>query len=121
MDTDPILIEKATQWAERKGFAKIKSQIDGYEDPKSFTQSSADKSMSPHVSGLSGASKHYVEVATKTDNVTQLVSKWKLLSHLAGRTGGKLHLLAPRGHKRFVENLCDKYLLNAKLVYQEKW
>lgn len=71
--------------------------------------------MVPHITGLKTGGKSYIEVALKTDMVHDMVSKWKLLSLLAARKGGKLYLLTPRGHKRFAEELVKDYNVNAEI------
>ena len=56
---------------------------------------------------------------TKTDNTERRISKWKLLGTLAKMKGGKLFLLAPKGHKSFTETIVKNHHLNAQVVYLE--
>ncbi|MBQ4820529.1 hypothetical protein [Aquimarina sp. MMG016] len=43
----------------------------------------------------------------------KLVIKWKVLSFMAGMKRGKLHLLAPKGHKAFTQRLVKQHNINA--------
>lgn len=112
------LFNKAIQWARRKGFKNIKANTDDYETPKTFTKPNKEVQIVPDLSGELRGKKYYVEIAVKeVDRQQQMVSKWKLLSTLASRKGGKLYLLAARGHKAFAQKIVDQYSLkNATVV-----
>ncbi|MEM7106182.1 MAG: hypothetical protein AAF502_23835 [Bacteroidota bacterium] len=112
-----LIIEKAIQWAKGKGFSEIKANHEDYETPSHFTRTGDDLPYIPDITGIKMGSKNYVEIATKTDETERLVSKWKLLATMAGMKGGKLFLLAPKGHKSFTEGLVDRYSLNAEVIY----
>lgn len=111
--------QAAINWAKSFSLNNIKANFEGYEAPRSFNRADEDISFVPDITGSKRTSKFYVEIAMKeTDDTSNMVSKWKLLSTLASMKGGKLYLLAPRGHKAYVERLLDKYQLpNAELVY----
>ena len=111
------LYSKAVQWAEKKGFKKIKANVDEYETPQSFYKPSTDITITPDVTGMKMGNKSYIEIALKTDNKKAMVSKWKLFGTLAARKGGKLYLLAARGHKSFAERIVEQHnLTNAQVV-----
>lgn len=111
------LIEKAIQWAETYGFKKIKANHEGYPTPTQYLPKKEGEPFVPDISGLRSGHKSYVEIATKTDNLQRKVSKWELLSTLAGMKGGKLFLLAPRGHKSFADEIVKRYQLRAEVIY----
>ncbi len=113
---DDKFIEKAINWAQKKGFSDIRAVHEGFEAPKSFTRKEDESTVTPDLSGLKTGGKSYVEIALKTDNVQRKITKWKLLSTLASVKGGKLYLLAPRGHKAFTDNLVKTYNIDAKVV-----
>ena len=110
-------IEKAVQWAENKGFKKIKANCEDYEIPTHFVRQGEEEAFVPDATGILRGRKSYFEIALKTDNVRRRISKWKLLSTLATMKGGKLFLLAPKGHKAFTEGIVKKHLLNAEVIY----
>lgn len=107
--------ERAIDWAKKRGFSNIKANFDEYEIPAHFSRPGEDDPVIPDITGLKTGGKSYIEIATKTDEVSRKVSKWKLLSMLAARKGGKLFLLTPRGHKRFAEELVKDHNLNAEV------
>ena len=107
--------ERAIDWAKKRGFSNIKANHDEYESPAHFSRPGQDEPVIPDITGLRTGGKSYIEIATKTDNVNAKISKWKLLGTLAARKGGKLFLLAPRGHKRFAEEMVKDHNLNAEI------
>ena len=115
--TEKTYFERALMWAKSKGLQKIKANTEDYETPTQFTKSGDDQPFIPDITGLQMGTKNYVEVATKSDDVERKVSKWKLLSTIAGMKGGSLYLLAPKGHKAFADNVVKNHSLNAKVIY----
>jgi hypothetical protein len=111
------LFEKAISWAEKKGFSSIKANFGEYEAPVQYTKSGEEETFTPDITGRKRGGKSYFEIALKADNMQREITKWKLLSTLSAIKGGRLFLLAPSGHKAFVERLIKKHNLNAKLVY----
>lgn len=109
---------KVVNWAKRRGISDIKANCEGFEQPSVFTKVEGEQPFTPDVTGKKSGSKFYLEIATKTENIQRDVSKWKLLSKLARMKGGKLFLMAPKGHKAFVERILKKHNLNnAQLIY----
>ncbi|MEL6124119.1 MAG: hypothetical protein AAFQ02_09355 [Bacteroidota bacterium] len=120
MDTADIMtqkeehFEKAIQWVKSKTKNEIKARHEGYEDPKSFTNASTDEVVMPDITFTSDRGrKHYTDIVIKSDHPQQLITKWKLLSTMASMKQGKLHLLAPRGHKSFADRLIEQYHIEA--------
>lgn len=112
------LFKKAIEWAERKGFQKIKSShTEDLESPRTFSNSSSDTVIAPDVTGVKMGRKSFIQIVLKSDNKQDIISKWKLFGTLAGRKGGKLYLLAGRGHKSFAQSIVRDYnLTNATVV-----
>jgi len=113
--------KKITNWANNKGFRNIKANTEGFETPRSFMKKDGEEedAVIPDITATSFGSKYYFEIVTKpTQNKVKqkLISKWKLLSFLAERKGGKLYLFAPHGNKSFTQNIMDKYKIKAKFV-----
>ena len=109
-------IKKAIEWAESKGYYDIHVDAEGYDDPKSFHNKTSDRNVSADLTFLSPrGGKHYCCIAMKQEDTESLVTKWKFLSTIASMKNGKLHLLAPRGHKSFTQNILDTYNFTAEL------
>ena len=107
-------LEKASAWAERKATISLKSVSEGYENPKIFTSITTQEKIQADISYIThGGAKHYSVIALKNENQKKTVTKWKLLSFLASLKRGKLHLLAPNGHKAYTEKLVNDHNINA--------
>lgn len=107
-------LEKAIAWVNKKSIVSLKAISDGYESPKTFVSKSTNEEIQADLSFITrGGIKHYTEVALKDENEKKLVAKWKVLSFLASMKQGKLHLLAPRGHKSFTEKMVNRHKIDA--------
>ena len=112
------IINRAARWAKKRGLKKIKANCEAFETPTQYHNPDREKPFIPDVTGTRrGGRKYYVEIALKTEKVARKISKWKLLSTLASMKGGKLFLLAPKGHKAFTDRIVNKHNLNAEVVY----
>ncbi len=111
------LFEKAIAWAQSKGINSIKANYGDYETPSSFVLKGEDDTFTPDITGIQRTRKNYIEIAIKDpESAERKASKWKLLSTLANRKGGKFYVLAPHGHRAFAERLVNKYKLNSQVV-----
>ena len=107
-------ISDAIDWVNKRSATSLKANFDGFEKPKAFLNKSSDEEVRPDISFIGqGGEKNYTEIAVKEKKQQKLVTRWKLLSMMASIKRGKLFLLAPRGHKMFVEKLVRKYHINA--------
>lgn len=113
MNKKPYM-NKALAWIKKKAYASLKAKKDGYADPKVFTNARTQATVQPDFAARTrNGSKHFMDIALKSDRPQKLVTRWKLLSTMAALKKGKLHLLAPRGHKYFTEELVKKYNIQA--------
>lgn len=110
------LLTKAVELVESRGFNEIKTDLDGYDDPVAFNQKKEDTIYKADISAVNSHGKFYFEIAQKTEDVTHLVSKWKLLSTVASMKNGGLNILVPYGHNRFVQDLMDQYNIDATII-----
>ena len=109
-------LQAAVAWAEKKVVTDLKASLDGYEAPKSFFNRTANIQVEPDITfKTSNGGKHYTEIALKSEAEQDLVTKWKFLSTLASMKNGKLHLLAPKGHKMFTNKLVTDYNIDAQV------
>ncbi|MBT8220175.1 MAG: hypothetical protein KJP00_10130 [Bacteroidia bacterium] len=109
-----IYHDKAMAWVSKKSSAVIRANLEGYDPPKVFKNKDTGEEIQADFSfESSGGSKSYTEIALKSDSPQSLVTRWKLLSLMASMKQGKLHLLAPKGHKMFTQKLVDQYNINA--------
>jgi len=109
--------QDAIDWAKSLSLSNFKANTDGYDSPNTLSQTDTDLSFTPDMTGRRRTNKFYLEIALKSEDKRELVSKWKLLSTLASMKGGKLYLLAPSGHKAFTERILSSHQLpNTELV-----
>jgi|TARA_R110002124_G_scaffold52973_1_gene151930 hypothetical protein len=109
-------IPLAVKWAQAHGFKEIQANIEGYDTPTGYERAADNEKFIPDVTGVNMFNRHYLEVSLKTDQPRGSVSKWKLLSELAGMKGAKLYLLAPKGHVRFTKELVLQYNIPAEVI-----
>lgn len=109
-------IQRAVDWVRKRGYEKIRANAEDFEKPTHYSAYEEEDVFVPDVTAVKRGRKNYVEVALKNGNVRRTITKWKLLSTLANRTGGKLFLLAPHGHKAFAERIVKTHHLNAQIV-----
>lgn len=110
-------LRKALDWVEKRDFHEVRSVMEGYDPPMSFTSSTSQLEVQPDITALKGGgAKTYIEVAMKSDSPQETVTRWKLLSTLAAMKNGQLFLLVPRGHKAFASGLVETHGLDAKMV-----
>ena len=107
-------LDKAVVWAKKKATISLKSVSEGYENPQIFTSRTTQEEIQADLSFVThGGVKHYSVVALKNENLKKTVAKWKALSFFASMKRGKLHLLAPTGHKAYTEKLVNNHDINA--------
>lgn len=112
------LYDKSIAWIKRRGFSKLKANVESesLEKPTSFSRQREDQTITPDLTAVRRGRKSYFEIAIKSENEQRVVSKWKLLSRLAGLKNGKFYLLAPHGHRTFASKLVKRYGINAEVV-----
>ena len=118
-EKDSRLYEKAIEWVKRKGYSKVKANIDDFERPSSFMQpgdEDDDAALTPDITAVMRGNKGYFEIAVKSDDKRLLVTKWKLLDRMAALKEGKFYLFTPHGHRAFANRLIKKHDINAVLV-----
>ena len=106
----------ALEWAQKKGFDAIKANYEGHEAPKSWLRGEGETRIVPDITGERNGRKSFVEVALKAGKKQMQISKWKLLSLMAAKRGGKLYILAPHGHKAYATSMIRDYNLDAELA-----
>lgn len=109
-------IEQAVDWARKKGFQNIRARLESLDSPSSFLKQSTNERIIPDATALDRDSKHYLEIALKTDSKQMQAGKWKFLATMASRKNGKLFLFAPHGHKAFAQRMVSQYQINAEVL-----
>lgn len=111
------LFIKAIRWMTQKGYKEIKANTEAFEQPTPFSNANADRQIFPDITGRKHRRKSYMEIVSKETDLQSLVTKWKILSVVASRKGGKLYLLATRGYKTFARSIVnDHNISNTTIV-----
>ena len=110
------LLEKAVEHVQRRGFKDIRVKLEGFEEPKSFSQKKEDNTYIPDITATNSKGKFYFEIAQKTQDTSSMVSKWKLLATIAEIKNGGLNILVPYGQNKFTSELVERYSINANLM-----
>ncbi len=115
---DAELIQKLLdKIVNKKGFDSVRANAEGYETPAKIRRGKdSDEYYIPDVTGEVNGRKSYFELGMKVDDERELVTKWRLLSDLAGMKHGKLYLAVPRGHMAFTNRILNDYPINAEVV-----
>lgn len=116
MNEKQSYVQRVADWARAHGFVDIRANVDGYEKPISYDRQQDGESFMPDVTGKQFDQKSYFEVVIKTNEVTQLVSKLKLLSQLAALRGGQLYLMVPKGNLPFAKTMVVDSRVTAEVI-----
>ena len=98
------------------GYDQIKADCEGYDQPGGFKNAASDQYLIPDLTAFRDQSKSYFEISLKTEDHTQLATKWKLLESMAKLRNGLFKIFAPRGHVRFTREMVEKYSIEAEII-----
>jgi hypothetical protein len=113
---DPqLILEVIKKVVNPKGYGGIKANVEDFETP-SRLQRNEDEIFIPDITGVKAGKKSYFEIAVKTEDVRDVVTKWKLLSSLARMRNGDLYLISPKGHFTFTQKLVRDNDIPATIV-----
>ncbi len=115
------IVTKAVEWVKRKGYSKVKANVGELEAPTSFTQreggeNGEDAIITPDITAVMRGNKCYFEIAMKSDDKQDVITKWKLLDRLASMKEGKFFLFTPHGHRAFADRIIKQHDINATLI-----
>lgn len=117
-EKDTKYYEKAVEWVKKKGYSKVKANIDDFEAPTSFKQeqNGEETFITPDITAVMRGNKCYFEIAVKSDDKQEVITKWKLLDRLASMKEGKFFLFTPHGHRAFADRIIKQHDINATLI-----
>ncbi|MFN8348876.1 MAG: hypothetical protein U0X91_28005 [Spirosomataceae bacterium] len=115
MNKETYILE-VVKWLKKRGFEDIRANAEGYDPPVGYALQSDEEKYIPDVTGKLFSESSYFEVVLKTDKINRTVSKLRLLSTLAAAKGGKLFLMAPRGHFNFAKDITVQHQIHAEVI-----
>lgn len=115
---DEVLVRKLIeQVVLPRGYQNVRANLDGYDTPAKLSRAKEDdEAFIPDATGVLNGKKSYFELAQKTDDLQEVVTKWKLLSNLASYKNGKLFLVVPHGHLAFTNRILNNYPIQAEVI-----
>lgn len=108
------ILEKSVNYLKAKGFTNIKTDLPGFESPKTFVKKSNGLNVSPDISANKNGRKYYFDISLKTEASKLLKSKWLLLDTVARLKSLRFKIITTTGHIRYTENLLQEVNLNNK-------
>lgn len=106
-------LQKAVSLLEKRGYDFIKAPVKGYESPSKLVNSGEGQTYAPDITATRADTKDYIELSVKTDQIRQLVSKWKIIEKLAKMKNGAFILLVPKGNLSFTSDILKTYGITA--------
>lgn len=109
-------IEESIPKLKLLGFEDFQASIPGYEDPAAFSFVGDEDELTPDIVARRKGAKAYFEIARKTEHLSRLVTKWKLLSRSAALKEGFFGIITPRGTIRFTQEVLSNYNIRAQII-----
>ena len=109
-------INRAVDYVENLGFEDLKARSEGYEAPTSLRLKGSDISFTPDITATKNGAKYYFEIADRTENPTDVVGKWKLMSTLASMKNGDLRIFVPYGSMKYTNDILKNKNIDAEII-----
>lgn len=113
-------IDRAVGYVENLGFENIRARYEGYEEPASLKMQGKDKSFTPDITAIKNGGKYYFEIADRTENPTEVVGKWKLMSVLAEMKDGDFRIFVPYGSMKYTNEILEGKNIKAEVIKLSK-
>lgn len=99
-----------------RGYKQIRANVPDFETPARLSRPNEDESFIPDATGVLNGRKSYFELAMKSDDIQEVITKWKLLSNLASFKEGRFFLIVPHGNLAFTNRILKKYPIRAEIL-----
>lgn len=99
-----------------KGYQNVRANVEGFETPSKLSRPNQEGAFIPDATATMHGRKSYFELVQKTDDLQEVITKWKLMSNLATFKEGKLFLIVPHGNLAFANRILDNYSIQAEVV-----
>jgi hypothetical protein len=116
-DNYQVELKHAISYLENLGYTHIKSDIEGYEKPKSYLKKGSDIEVTPDIVAEKEGRKHIFDLSLKSAKPRLLKSKWLFLNSLSQLKSYRFRLITTRGHYKFTsETFAAINLERIKLI-----
>ena len=104
-EKDTTLVNEVVEFLTDQGYENIKADCQDYEQPNSFVNKQEGKEFTPDVTAEKNGRRYYFELGTKTRDIDELKTKWKLLDTMAKIKKMGFRVITMRGHIQFSRDL----------------
>lgn len=109
-------MSRAIDYVQNLGFEDIRARHEEYDEPARLTMKGQDKAFIPDITATKNGGKYYFEIADRTENVAEIVGKWKLMATLAEMKSGDLRIFVPYGSMKYTTEILEKKNIKAEII-----
>ena len=110
------LLEQSVEYLNNLGFENIKTDIEGYESPKSYHKKGSDIVVTPDITCTKHSKKYYFEIGIKSEKPKLLKSKWRFLDVLSRMGGHNFKIITKKGHYKFTNDILADLNMDKNLI-----
>lgn len=98
------------------GYENIKTDLEGYETPKSFIKKGNDLIVTPDITAYKRTKKYLFELGIKSKKPKLLKTKWRLLDVVARMKDQRFKIITTKGHYSFTYKILQDLNLDKKVI-----
>jgi len=114
IDEHKDFLERAINYLKERGFTNIKTDLPGYESPKTFVKKKGGTNLSADISAHKNGRKYFFDISLKSFDPSKLKSKWLLLDTVARLRSNRFKIITTKGHFKFTDTLLKDVNLSSK-------
>ncbi|MCG2459229.1 hypothetical protein K8352_00550 [Flavobacteriaceae bacterium F89] len=107
-------LKKSIEYLEAHGFEGIKTDLEGYELPKSYLKKGSEVTVTPDIVARKNGRKYYFDISLKSEKPKLLKSKWLFLDTLSRMNSNRFKIITTKGHYKFTDTMLDDINLSNK-------
>lgn len=115
-EQNKVFLKQSIEYLKNLGFENIKTDIKGYETPKSYHKKDSEIVLTPDITCTKHSKKYYFEIGLKSEKPKLLKSKWRFLDVLSRMGGHKFKIITTKGHYKFTNDILDDLNLDKTLI-----
>lgn len=115
-EQNKVFLKQSVEYLNKSGYENIKTDIEGYDSPKSFYKKGTDIVVTPDITCTKSSTKYYFEIGLKSEKPKLLKSKWRFLDVLTRMGGHNFKIITTKGHYKFTNDVLDELNLDKNLI-----
>ena len=109
-------LKQSVEYLNKLGFEDIKTEIEGYDSPKSYHKKGTDIVVTPDITCTKHSKKYYFEIGLKSEKPKLLKSKWRFLDVLSRMGGNYFKIITKKGHYKFTMDMLVELNMDKRLI-----